>query len=485
VNRSSISILLPSFGRHLILAQGPRMHNPGAMRLVGSPSGMEAHEGNGPAARRRPSQRKAVVGLLRRNRDFRLLFLAQVVSFSGDWFLFVALAGLVYSLTRSPSLVAMIIVANTIPFALASLVGGSLADRLNRQWLMIGADLARGVLALGFFLVHSRSDVWMVYVLSGAIAALGALFEPASSAALPNLVDPEDLGPANVLASSAWGTMLAVGAGIGGLVVAAFGRSAGYAGDALSFFLSASLLMGIRRPFAEPREPHHEHPNLVQAASETIRYARRDPRVLALLSVKGGFGLSVGVVGLLPVLALQTFHAGDTGTGILYGLRGVGALIGPFLFRWFLRDEDDLSGLFVGLSVALSSYGVFYALAPWAPSVYVAGLLVMCGHFGGGGQWMLSTYGLQRIVPDRIRGRVFAFDYGLVTLTLALSSAVAGKAADVFGVRIVILALGCLGVAFGLVWTLATARLRRSLRLARRPGGSDDDARLDVDVRRG
>jgi hypothetical protein len=271
--------------------------------------------------------------------------------------------------------------------------------------------------------------------------------------------------------------MLAVGAGVGGLVVAAFGRSAGYAGDAASLFASAALLVGIRRPFSERRTGEDEHPTLLNATSETVRYARRDRRVLALLSVKAGFGLSIGVVGLLPVLAFRTFHAGDRGTGILYGFRGVGALIGPFLFRWFVRDEEDLSRLFLGLAVALSSVGLFYALAPWAPDVYVAGLLVMAGHFGGGGQWMLSTYGLQRIVPDRIRGRVFAFDYGLVTLTLALSSAVAGRAADAYGVRPVMVGLAGFGVAFGLGWTLATAGLRRSLRPARARPASGPEAR--------
>jgi MFS family permease len=406
---------------------------------------------------------REALSLLRRNRDFRLLYGAQLISFAGDWFLFVALAGLIFDLTGSPGLVAGLIVALTVPFALVSVVGGPLADRLDRRALMVGADLARGALALGFFLVDSKSDIWLVYTLVAAISGLGALFEPASSAAMPNLVDRKDLAPAIVLSSSAWGTMLAVGAGIGGLVVAAFGREAGYIGDATSFFLSAVLLLRIHRPFAEPREEGHEHPGLLEATRETVRYARRDHRVLALLSVKAGFGLSVGVVGLLPVLALDVFDAGDRGTGILYGFRGVGAFVGPFLFRWFVRD-DDLQRLFWGIAIALSSYGVFYAFAPFAPSLLAASLLVMGGHFGGGGQWSLSTYGLQRLVPDHIRGRVFAFDYGLVTTSLAVSSALAGWAADAFGVRVVILGLACVGIAFGLAWTAATTKLRRSLR---------------------
>src|SRR5256886_16515884 len=97
------------------------------------------------------SQRHAVINLLRSNRDFRLLFFAQVVSFSGDWFLFVALAGLVYSLTHSPGLVAAVYAALTVPFAAFQSIGGPLADRLNRQGLRIGAARLRGFLAPGSF----------------------------------------------------------------------------------------------------------------------------------------------------------------------------------------------------------------------------------------------------------------------------------------------------------------------------------------------
>src|SRR5947209_8758563 len=278
---------------------------------------MESTEPPRPRSARR-SQRHAVISLLRRNRDFRLLFFAQVVSFSGDWFLFVALAGLVFSLTRSPGLVAAVYAALTVPFALFQFVGGPLADRLNRQALMIVADVLRGFLALGFFVIHTRSQIWMVYVLAGAITALGAVFEPASMAAMPNLVDREDLATANVMAGATWGTMLAVGSAIGGLVVAAFGRGAGYIGDTASFFVSALLISQIRRPFSEPREAHQEHPGLFRASAEAIGYARKDHRVLALLTVKGGFGLGAGVIALLPILGFTVFHAGDRGTGILF-----------------------------------------------------------------------------------------------------------------------------------------------------------------------
>ena len=412
------------------------------------------------ASRRRKG---AVLRLLRRNPDFRLLFLGEVVSFAGDWFLFVALAGLVFSLTHSPALVTAVYAALTVPFAIFSFVGGPLADRLNRQFLMIAADLTRGVLALGFFFIQKPSQVWLVYVLAGTITALGAIFGPASTAAIPNLVDREDLATANVLAGATWGTMLAVGAALGGVVVAAFGRGAGYIGDSASFFVSAMLIVQIRRAFSEPREQHREHPGMVEATREAVRYARQDHRVLALITVKGGVGLGAGVVSLLPLLAFQVFHAGDRGTGILYGFRGFGVLVGPFLARRFLRDED-LPSLFSTISLSLALYGLSYVFVASMPGIYLAGAFVFLGHLGGGAQWTLSSYGLQLLVPDAIRGRIFAFDEGMITFTVAVSALVAGAVANVVSVRVVMVGLACVILAYAAVWTLATRKLRRSLR---------------------
>jgi hypothetical protein len=290
------------------------------------------------------------------------------------------------------------------------------------------------------------------------------------------VVDPQDLAAANALAGSLWGTMLAVGAGVGGLVVAAFGRPAGYIGDAASFLLSAALLLRIGRPFSEPRQDQTEYPNLWRATAETVRYARHDHRVLALLGVKGGFGVSTGVIGLLPVLAFTVYKTGDRGTGILYAFRGLGALTGPFLARRFVR-EDDLSTLFWAISAALATYGVFYAFVPAMPGIYLAGVLVMGAHLGGGAQWTLSSYGLQRIVPDHIRGRVFAFDFGLVTASIAAAAAVAGVAADHFRVGPVMIGFACVGMGYAVLWTALTRKVRRSLRPGPEAGAGAAPAR--------
>jgi MFS family permease len=408
---------------------------------------------------RRSEGLRASIDLLRRNADFRRLYLATLVSFAGDWFLVVALFGLVEDLTGSAALVGLTIAVQELAFFAFSPLGGALADRLDRRRLMIAADLIRAGLALGFLLVDERGEVWLVFVLLAAISSFTASFEPAATAAIPNLVDDEDLGPANALVGSAWGMMLAVGAALGGLVAVALGRDAAIVGDAISFGLSAVLLWRVRRAFSAPREPVEHHPTVREATRETVRYARRDHRVLSLLAVKGGFGLAAGVLVLIAVFALDVFEAGDLGTGLLMAARGAGALVGPFLGRAFAGRDDRR--LYPAIGLALATFGGGYLVFGASPSLAVACGVVFVAHLGGGAQWTLSTYGLQRIVPDRIRGRIFAFDYALVTLTLGLSSFLAGNAAETFGPRPTAFVLGALALGWALVWWLATSRVRR------------------------
>src|SRR5438034_303526 len=146
---------------------------------------------------------RGAMSLLRRNRDFRNLYLAQLISFGGDWFLLVALYGLVLDLTNSPLMASLILVAQLVPYFLFVPVAGVLADRLNRQALMVCADVVRAGLCLGFFLV-GPGTVWLIYLLQALLALFTAAFEPTAEAAVPNLVEPEDLSLANSLVGSAW-----------------------------------------------------------------------------------------------------------------------------------------------------------------------------------------------------------------------------------------------------------------------------------------
>lgn len=402
---------------------------------------------------------RASISLLRRNRDFRRAYLSSLISLGGDWFLLVALFGLVFDLTGSPLAVAFLLAAQDLTYFFVSPVMGILADRLDRKRVMVTADIGRAVLCVGFLFTQTESTWWFVYPLLAAMACFSAAFEPASAAALPNLVDSDDLATANALSGSLWGTMLAVGAALGGIVTAVLGRDAAIAIDAVSFVGSALLIIRIGRSFQEARV--EETPaRLREAARETLQYARRDHRVLALLAVKFGWGLAGGVLVLVPVLANVKFHAGEMGIGLLLAARGVGALIGPFVGRAALGVKDRR--LFLTIGLALGVFGTGYVLLGLVPGLLLALPAIMLAHTGGGAQWMLSSYGLQKIVPDHIRGRIFAFDGMLVTLTFGASSVVTGWLAEIFDAQVTAVVMGGVAVVWAAVWMCLTTDVRRA-----------------------
>jgi MFS family permease len=398
--------------------------------------------------------------LLSTNTDFRKLWAAQLVSFCGDWFTTVALLGLVLELTGSALNSGIVLASSILPSFLMAPIAGAFADRFDRRRLMVGTDLLRAALALGLLLVRSPETVWIGPVCLAGMSALSAFFLPASGASLPNLVAPEDLAAANTLTSASWGTMLAVGAALGGWVAAEFGRDTAFVLDASSFVTSALLVMGIRANFSQGRIA-----GVAVRTGHSIRegfaYARSDPRVLALLASKGGFGLGVGVVALLPVLATDVFRAGDRGIGILFAARGLGALLGPFLVIRYVRDSDRR--MLVALAWSIATYAIAYLVLAGAPTLALAGAVATIAHLGGGSQWVLSSYGLQRIVPDYVRGRILALDLGVVSLTISISSLAAGRLADLGHPRVVMASLAGLEIAYAAGFALFTRRLRSGM----------------------
>ena len=373
--------------------------------------------------------------LLRGNPAFTRLFAAQLISFAGDWFATVALLGLALELTGSPAVASLVFVVQTGAFALASPIAGVLADRYDRRVLMVAADLARVPVALAFLFARDPDTLWIAFAAAALLSLGAAVFEPTSSASLPNLVEESELPEANVLIGSAWGTMLAVGAALGGLVAATLGRDVAFVVNAASFAASALLIVGIRRPFRASRSGEHageprerERGGVTESIRVVLRFARGNRTLAALLLSKTTFGVGTGVIVLLAVFGRDVFKAGDAGIGILFAARGLGALLGPFLVRSIVGVSER--GLIAGIAGSFGIFALGYGLVPLAPILPLAALAVFAAHLGGGAQWTLSSYGLQRAAPDAIRGRVFSFDYGLVTVSITLSTLVAGLLAE-------------------------------------------------------
>lgn len=402
-------------------------------------------------------QLRELVALLRRNADFRRLFLGSVVSFLGDWFALVAVAGLVKELTGREGSTAWVFAAEVLPIFLMAPVAGVLADRLDRKRLMIGSAVLRVVPALGLVAASQLEQAWLAYVCVASISALAAFYEPVASAVLPNVVDEKDLSLAMAAFGSVWGTMLFVGAALGGAAAAALGREASFVINAATFVVTATLLLRIRRPFNVGTVSAPA--GVLAHITEVWRFVRPRKVTRAFMVTKAGVGVGNGVVGLLPVFALDRFGAGDAGIGILLAARGLGALIGPYGGRALARDDGRRLVFWCGASIA--AYAVAYLFLPLAPSLWVAAALVTLAHAGGGNQWVSSTFALQVTTPDAVRGRVMSLDFGLATLAMGTSAILAGAIAEWTSIDVATWCLAAFALLYGAGWLTWTRDLWR------------------------
>ena len=389
--------------------------------------------------------------LLAHNRNYRLLWLGQIVSQLGDWFNSVAIYALLLELTGSATSVALMIIVQFLPMALIGPLAGVVVDRVNRRRLMIAADILRGLAVLVLLVVRRPDQVWIVYLVMGAVVSLTAFFEPARTAVIPNVTTRAQLLAANALSSATWSAMLAIGAGVGGIVTAVLGRNAAFLVNAVSFLASAVI---IARTSFDADPPAVKRPagwasvTGLGDLAEGLRYVRSDRHVAALMLVKAGWGVAGGVLLIMTVLGERVFPVGGSaaaGIGVLYAARGIGAGIGPILARAWLGQQPDEMRRAIAPSYFLVS--VFYLMLSWSPTILLASAAVIGAHAAGSVLWVFSTVLLQMSVPDRFRGRVFSAELALLMIISAASSYVCAYAMDAWGASPFVLTR-VLGVVF-------------------------------------
>lgn len=358
--------------------------------------------------------------LLQGRPQFRNLWLAAVVSFSGDWFNAIATIILVSRYTDSAAAVGALFIARALPPFLLSPVAGVVADRFSRKKVLITTDILRFFIVLGFLTIDGPEDAWLVYALTVAQFVVSAFFEPARAAILPSLVEGRgELLLANTLTSITWSAMLTLGAALGGLVAGVFGVQTALIIDASTFLLSAAFIWRIN---AEPRtEPAEESTSGWQDMIEGFRYVRQHPRTGLTASVKALTQIGSPDI-MIAVYAAQIFSYGEEGAltlGLLYAAAGLGAILGPLVANIF--TDGQTRALQNAISVSFVVVAVGWLLFGWAPSLAVALLAILLRHMGGSTNWTYSNVLLQIRVPDRFLGRVFALDFALFTLAMALS----------------------------------------------------------------
>ena len=410
------------------------------------------------------------IDLLRRNRAFRQLWLGQVVSQMGDWFNTIALYTIILNLTGSGRDIGLLLVARFLPSFLFGPISGVVADRFSRQRIMIITDILRALVVLGFLFVRTPDQLWLVYVLTVFQLGLSTFFEPAKTAAIPSIVEDRELVAANAISSVTWSVMLTLGAAIGGVITGWFGTDVAFVLDGATYLLSAALIASIRVQKRRKREPQKLTLGRALGITQTIegiRYVKDRPRVLALLFVKPAWGLGGGILTLLAVFGERIFPVGKsaaTGIGVLFAARGIGTAVGPIVARRMAGEIDKRMQTWIGIAFLIG--GVFYAAFGSATGFVFALIVLGVAHCGGSILWVFSTVLLQRGVEDNFRGRVFAAELALVTLTMAMSNYATGELLDRFQIspRLVTIGIGIFFVMPGLAWFLTQRWWDRDVR---------------------
>jgi MFS family permease len=421
-----------------------------------------------------------IVQLLGRNRNYRSLWFGQIVSEVGDHFNNIAVLSLAVEETHSGAVVAALMLSRAIPAVLAGPLAGVLLDRFDRQRIMIASDLIRGFIALGFVFVVGRHEMWTVYLLSALLMLASPFFTSGRSAILPTVATPAELHTANSLTQTTGWLTLAVGAFFGGTSAAHFGYRIAFIFNSLSFFISAFCIFRLRSVQGHFRAEHRSL-NETQVARpwheyrEGLSYMVKAPLILGIGLIAVGWASGGGAAQVLFTLFSEiVFKRGAEGLGQLWGIAGVGLLIGGVVGNYLgkrIGFEAYKKTVFFCYLLHGGAYIVFSQMRSWGWALFFMGLSRASVAVSS----LLNWSTLLKHVDNRYRGRVFSTVETMNWSTMMLSMLAAGAASQHFGVRTIGAASGLLSSSTAIFWGWAnwTGRLPE-------PALTKDDAVVEI-----
>ena len=361
---------------------------------------------------------KSYIELLRKRPQFRSVWLASVVSLTGDWFNTIASVIIISRYSSSGLAIGGLFLARSLPQFLVGPVAGVVADRFSRKNVMVVTDLLRAAIVLSFLFIDRPERLWLIYLLTSAQFLAAAFFQPASMALVPSLIQKDELLTGNILNSVTWSAMLALGAAMGGGVTALFGTQTALIIDSITYLLSAVLVAQIN----SDTRPSHEN-RVTTGWGDMIngfRYVSGHPRTGFLALVKGMGQIGTGDI-IIAIYAERLFVVGPEGAtslGLLYTSAGLGAIIGPIVGRKL--GEENAYGLRIIIQKGFVIIPLAWLVMGLAPVLWVAMLGIFLRLMGNASNWTYSNVLLQEEVPDQYLGRVFALDFALFTLVSAI-----------------------------------------------------------------
>jgi MFS family permease len=393
--------------------------------------------------------------------------MGQVVSEVGDHFNSIAVLSLALHLTGSGVAVGGVMIARTIPAILAGPIAGVVLDRFDRKRIMIASDLVRSVFALGFVLILTNQQRWLLYALSGLLMFASPFFTSGRSSILPRITSPDELHTANALTqTTAWLT-LSIGTLLGGVSTMQFGYEWAFIVNAASFIFSAWAISRLRsreRHFRPERktETHHSARTYWADFTDSLRYMRATPLILAIALAWVGWASGGGAAQILFTLYGElVFKRGPAGIGIIWSAAGFGLVGGGFLALW-LGKRLSFRGYKHTVTVGFFIHGVSYILFAVMPTIWLSSLFVGISRIAMGSVNVLNRTMLLTHVPDRYRGRVFSTAEMMMNTTMMISLTIASIATRTVAIRTIGVVAGCLSasVAFFWFWADVAGKLR-------------------------
>jgi MFS family permease len=416
-----------------------------------------------------------------RHRNFELFFSGQLVSLIGTWMQNIAESWLVYRLTGSALLLGAAGFASQIPVFLVAPLGGIVADRFNRQRIVIGTQISSMILALIFATLTLTGviRVWHIFVLAALLGVVNAFDIPARQSFLVDMVGKEDLMNAIALNSTMFNGARIVGPAIAGILVARIGEGWCFLTNGLSYIavISGLLMMRVTKPTRLA-----SHGPAIAHLIEGYRFARHTAPIRSLLLLLGLVSLvAMPYTVLMPVFADQILHGGARGLGILMGATGVGAMLGALT----LATRSGVLGLGRWVAFSCGGFGFFLVMFSFSHHFWLsAALLLPVGFCMMLGMSSSNTL-IQAMTPDHLRGRVMAMYTMMFTGMAPFGSLFAGASAEHLGAAFTVAvgAVACIGAAFGFFFHLPKIRVEaRQLILAQDIAGGEPSAEMTARV---
>jgi MFS family permease len=425
--------------------------------------------------------------LLSGNANIRFLWLGQIVSEIGDWLNNVAVLAMALELAgpgRQGIAIATYALARHLPLFVFGPLAGVVVDRISRRRVLIGADILRGLLALGFLLANRFASLWMIYAVGAAMFAVSAFFNAAKRATVPNLTRGfDELVGANSLTTSTTAATIAVGSAIGGIIATVSGRSTVFLLNAGTFIISAWLISRIVFPvmrageegIGDRRDESSEARSAGGKRSGRIRsvlarsvddfrqglsYVARDRVLRLIFLVAAGWGLGNGTARALysifgsrlgvTAASGRIARPSEFGISVLFVAMGIGGVLGAPLARRVAAGTALSSRM--GRSVLFDGFGLF--LFSLMPNLWTAAAVLVARELNFAIWWTSQQTLVMSRTDNRFAGRVFASFETITTLTMVGSMLISGMAADRFGISPVAAAGGLVIMLSGAAWLL-------------------------------